>query len=215
MNRKEIKEKAKELAFNNKWEIWKPFLIVAGITLIFSLLLIICKIDENSVLGTIITYAFEIALLPASLGCTYYIINFVRGKTLDVKEALKCKYKLFGLILVVTILVRLFTFLWSLLLIIPGLIYSYKMVMTNYILADTEEENISYKDVMNTSKKMMDGYKWDNFVFGLSFLGWILLTVVTFGIALIWVYPYMQVAFVMYYEELKKIKNIKTLKSVD
>ena len=49
----------------------------------------------------------------------------------------------------------------------------------------------------------------DYFVFELSFFGWILLGLVTFGIAYIWVVPYMEVDNVMYYEELKKLKKVK------
>lgn len=215
MDRKKIKEQAKELAFKNKWALWKPYLVIFGISFLLSFILAMLGIDENGELGTFLTFVLEIALVPASIGYVYYIIKFIHGKSLDVKEALTCKYKLFGLILLVTILVGIFTFLWSLLLIIPGIIYALSMNMTNYLLADLADEDTKYKDVMKTSKEMMDGYKWDYFVFGLSFIGWILLVVVTFGIAIIWVYPYIMTANVMYYEELKKKKKIKTLKSVD
>ena len=101
------------------------------------------------------------------------------------------------------------TTLWTLLFIIPGIIYAYKVIMTTMILADTADQNTSYKQVINTSKEMMDGYKFDYFVFELSFIGWALLCIVTCGIALIWVYPYVQIANVMYYKELKKLKNTK------
>ena len=54
---------------------------------------------------------------------------------------------------------------------------------------------------------MMDGHKWEYFVFNLSFIGWYLLCGITFGIAAIWVVPYVTTANVMYYEKLKKLKN--------
>jgi len=98
-------------------------------------------------------------------------------------------------------MVMLFAGLWSLLFIIPGIIYAYKTIMVNYIWAETTDENVTWRDVINTSKEMMDGYKMDLFVFELSFIGWILLSAVTLGIALIWVVPYIQVASVMYYQE--------------
>lgn len=209
MNRQEIKAKAKEFAFKNKWNIWKPYLVIFAISFAFGLILGIFEIDTEKGIGSLLTYALEIALIPASIGYIYYIMELVNGKVLDVKEALLSKYKLFGIILVTSIMVSLFTTLWTLLLIIPGIIYAFKVAMVNYILADTADENTKWKDVINTSKEMMDGYKMDYFVFGLSFIGWELLCIVTLGIAIIWVYPYMQVANVMYYQELKKIKNIK------
>lgn len=209
MNRQEIKAKAKEFAFKNKWNIWKPYLVIFAISFAFGLIMGIFGIDTEKGIGSLLAYALEIALIPASIGYIYYIMELVNGKVLDVKEALLSKYKLFGLILVTSIMVSLFTSLWTLLLIIPGIIYAFKVAMVNYILADTADENTKWKDVINTSKEMTDGYKMDYFVFGLSFIGWELLCIVTLGIAIIWVYPYMQVANVMYYQELKKIKNIK------
>lgn len=209
MNRQEIKAKAKEFAFKNKWNIWKPYLVIFAISFVFGLILGIFEIDTENGIGSLLAYAFEIALIPASIGYIYYIMELINGKVLDVKEALLSKYKLFGLILVTSIMVSLFTTLWTLLLIIPGIIYAFKVAMVNYILADSADENTKWKDVINTSKEMMNGYKMDYFVFGLSFIGWELLCIVTLGIAIIWVYPYMQVANVMYYQELKKIKNIK------
>ncbi len=80
--------------------------------------------------------------------------------------------------------------------------------MAPYLMADVANEQTTYSNVINASKHMMNGYKLDLFIFNLSFIGWILLGYITFGIALIWVVPYIQTANVMYYEELKKIKNI-------
>ena len=84
----------------------------------------------------------------------------------------------------------LFIFLWSLLFIIPGIIKSYEYYMVDYIL--TEDPTIDYKDALEMSKRMMDGNKWATFVLELSFIGWILLSVLTCGILSIFmVNPYM------------------------
>lgn len=209
MNRQEIKAKAKELAFNNKWLIWKPYLIIFGISFLIGLVMGCFGIDTEEGIGSLLVSTLEIALIPASIGYMYYIIQFINGKTMDTKEALLSKYKLFGLIFVTNIMVGLFTTLWTLLLIIPGIIYAYKIAMVNYILAETNDKSIKWKDIINQSKEMMDGYKMDYFIFGLSFFWWIILTIVTLGIATIWVFPYITVAQAMYYLELKKIKKIK------
>lgn len=207
MNRKEIKAKAKEFAFENKWNIWKPYLIIYAISFAISLILSILGLSTENTLGAIILLAVEFAMIPLSVGYMYYLINLVKGKKLDIKEALLSKYKLFILILVVNIVVAIITSLWTLLLIIPGIIYSLKVSMVNYILADTLDEKVKFNEVINQSKELMKEHLWDYFVFGLSFIGWILLTIVTCGIAIIWVYPYITVANIMYYEELKKINN--------
>lgn len=209
MNRKEIKKKAKEFAFNNKWNILKPLIYIYLIAFVVGFVLGLLGIDTESVLFNIINLALTIALMPMTIGYIYYLIKLLAGEKMDVKEALLCKYKYFGLIFVTIIMIAIFTYLWTLLLIVPGIIYAFKVIMSYNILADIADENTKWKDVINTSKEMMDGYKWDYFVFQLSFLGWVLLGSVTLGIALIWVIPYIQIANVMYYQELKKLKNIQ------
>lgn len=208
MNRKEIKQRAKEFAFKNKWNIWQPYLVIYAITVFIGFILGVLGLNDESFLGAILILILEISLIPMSIGYIYYLIKLIKGEKLDVKEALLSKYSIFKLIMLVTIMVAVFTTLWTLLLVVPGIIYMYKVIMVNYVLADTANENTTWKEVINTSKNMMDGYKMDYFIFGLSFIGWELLCVLTLGIAIIWVVPYIQTANIMYYEELKKIKNI-------
>ena len=74
----------------------------------------------------------------------------------------------------------------------------------DYLVVDTD---VTGNDALRESREMMKGYKWNYFVFGLSFLGWILLVPFTLGILLIWLYPYMTVATAIYYERLKGTKK--------
>ena len=73
-----------------------------------------------------------------------------------------------------------FIFLWSLLLIVPGIIKAYEYRMIPYILADNPE--IKQRDAFELSKKMMYGNKWRAFVLDLSFIGWQFLNLITIGI---------------------------------
>lgn len=83
----------------------------------------------------------------------------------------------------------LFLFLWSLLLIVPGVIKSYSYRMVPYILADDPE--IGGMEAITLSRRMMDGQKWKAFVLDLSFLGWLLLSALTLGLlGLFFVNPY-------------------------
>ncbi|MDE7185911.1 MAG: DUF975 family protein [Lachnospiraceae bacterium] len=98
----------------------------------------------------------------------------------------------------------LFTFLWSLLFVIPGIIKGYEYRMIPYILA--ENPGIDFRDAFAASKKMMDGNKWNAFVLDLSFLGWIFLSLFTCGIlAIFYVNPYIHMTNAELYVALKEI----------
>ena len=95
----------------------------------------------------------------------------------------------------------------SLLFVIPGIIFAIAYAMTAFILAETKPDDIAKEKAYKISKRMMNGHKWEYFVFQLSFILWILGTEFTFGILGIWAVPYMTTANVMWYEELKKISK--------
>lgn len=98
----------------------------------------------------------------------------------------------------------LYTFLWTLLLVIPGIIKGYEYRMIPYILA--ENPGIDSKEAFAMSKQMMDGNKWNAFVLDLSFLGWIILSVFTCGIlAIFYVNPYIYMTDAELYVALKEI----------
>lgn len=98
-------------------------------------------------------------------------------------------------------LVGLFTFLWSLLLIVPGIIKACAYSQAMYILA--ENPGISPMEAINRSKEMMQGHKMEYFLLVLSFFGWALLAPFTLGILYIWLLPYMQATMANYYRSLK------------
>lgn len=100
-------------------------------------------------------------------------------------------------------LVSLFVSLWSLLLVIPGIVKSLEYLMVGYILA--EDTEIGTMDALRKSKQMMKGHKWNAFVLVLSFLGWEILSVLTLGILdIFYVRPYMEATFAELYLKLKK-----------
>lgn len=96
-------------------------------------------------------------------------------------------------------MVALFTMLWWLLLIIPGIIASFRYVMAPYIIAENPE--IGILEAITKSKEMMKGYKWKYFCLQFSFFGWALLGVLTFGIGMLWITPYMQATNAAFYLE--------------
>lgn len=97
----------------------------------------------------------------------------------------------------------LFTFLWSLLFVIPGIVKSYSYSMAYYIKCDHPEYN--WKQCIDESRRIMNGHKWQLFCLDLSFIGWILLACLTFGIGtilLLWISPYMTAARTSFYNNL-------------
>lgn len=107
-------------------------------------------------------------------------------------------WKSFG----VYFLTGLFVLLWSLLLIIPGIIATFRYAMAYFIIAD--DEDCGPLEAIRRSKEMMKGNKWKFFCLHWRFFGWALLaTFLTFGIGYLWLIPYMQTTFAKFYEDVK------------
>lgn len=99
------------------------------------------------------------------------------------------------------LLTYIFIVLWSLLFLIPGIIKAYSYAMTPFILEENPE--LSANEAIDRSRFMMRGHKFDLFWLQLSFIGWGLLCLLTAGIGLLWLVPYMQTATAAFYEEVK------------
>ena len=98
----------------------------------------------------------------------------------------------------------LYTFLWSLLFAIPGLIKSYAYSMTPFIMS--ENPQMSASEAITASKELMDGHKWDLFCLALSFIGWDLLCLLTLGIGNIFLRPYREAAYAAFYCSIRQPK---------
>lgn len=96
----------------------------------------------------------------------------------------------------------LYTILWTLLFIIPGIVKSYEYQMIPYLLA--ENPQMSREQAFAESKRMMSGQKWRAFVLDLSFIGWNILSAITLGIlGIFYVQPYMDATHAALYEALR------------
>jgi uncharacterized membrane protein len=110
-------------------------------------------------------------------------------------------FQRFGTALGAYFFMTLFIFLWALLLVIPGIIAAYSYAMTYYILAD--DPSLSGRDAITLSKEMMRGMKWKFFCLNFRFIGWILLSVFTLGVGLLWVLPYISCASAKFYDDVR------------
>jgi uncharacterized membrane protein len=164
----------------------------------FAIYFVICMI-----VGSIKNIGFVISLIisgPLSVGVAIFSLSISRGGQAKLNQIFE-GFNNFGRSLVAYLLALLFTLLWSLLLIIPGIIASLAYSQTYYILAD--DQKISAREAIKKSKKMMMGNKRKLFLLVLSFLGWIILSFFTLGIGLIWLLPYMNISMAKFYEDIK------------
>ena len=122
----------------------------------------------------------------------------------DVFAGFHCFWRAF----IVNFVRDFFVALWTLLLIVPGIIKSLSYSMTIYIAIDNP--NIGTLDAIDRSKTMMRGYKWKFFCLNISYIGWILLSILTLGILFFWVEPKMQQARYQFYLNLKNKNKTKS-----
>ena len=226
MDRVAIKSLAKEKIKGNKWNLIWPLLVISIISSILTNLLgggNLVTINADSI-KSLQNMSYE-AIMNAAVvnpraeaintvvsivvgiitaGYVNYVLTFVRNGSASIDDIMDTIKKKWLQILLANILVGIIVFAFSLLLVIPGIVRAIAYAMVTYIIVDSDLEA---KDALKKSREMMNGYKWDYFVFNLSFIGWFLLVPFTFGIILIWLIPYMNVAEALYYEKLKEIRG--------
>lgn len=176
---------------------------VWGEAAVFSLVYCCISFAASGICGGVlpIVGAFIAALLmtPVTYAFSVSFLKHLRGSKFDIMYLFK---EFNNRVLITMVLTTLYTWLWSLLLIIPGIIKSYSYAMTPFILEDDDEE-VSGNKAIEKSMRMMDGHKWELFCLDFSFIGWILLAILTLGIGCLWLYPYINTARAAFYEELK------------
>lgn len=217
---KKIKQEAWNITKENIASYWKPYFFILLIsiavselsnalstrfnTCIFSIKgFETCIIDKGTIISYPVSLLISIFTTFLTFGMYKIILSIVRHENTSFNDIFSYKkdfLKLFLLSLIITILCDIgFMFL-----IIPGIIISLMYSMVYYINVD---KNLKIKELLKESKDLIKGYKKDYFFFQLSFIGWILLTILSLGILLIFVGPYMSFAEALYYEELKRIKS--------
>ena len=155
------------------------------------------------VIGAIIAVIASIAAFlvsgPFMLGLSTVSLEVSEGHRTSLGK-LFAGFHQFGASILLTILINVFTFLWSLLLIVPGIIKAYSYSMSFFVLADRPD--LSAGEARKRSMYLMKGRKWKLFCLDFSFIGWYLLSVLTFGILSFWVMPYHMTARAEFYQEL-------------
>lgn len=139
---------------------------------------------------------------PLTLGGYYLALNIIREKQASIGNIFVwfTDAKRFLKSFLVYLLVNLYLFLWTLLLIIPGIIKSFSYAMTYFIINDHPEYSLN--QAITESRRMMDGHKMEYFLLCLSFIGWFILSCITLGIGFLWLIPYFYTTAAAFYEEI-------------
>lgn len=143
---------------------------------------------------------------PMLLGAAIFSLNISREHELRVEQIFK-GFNNFSTAFVTYLLMILYVFLWSLLLIIPGIIAALSYGMSFYILAD--EPELKPKEVLQRSKEMMEGHKLKLFGLYMLFLLLGIACILTLGIGFLWLIPLAQVSLAKFYEDIKEEVPIK------
>ena len=182
--------------------------IKGKIGILFLITLIVAVISGGA-MGIPIAGAVADAVLitPAfTLSLALIYLKLFNGEEIKIDNVFEGFYHFWGAFKVL-FLSGLFTFLWSLLFVIPGIVKSFSYSMASYIYAENKE--LGALECIRRSKKIMHGHKMDLFVLYLSFIGWGILCMVTFGIASIYVVPYIQATVVNFYKSISATECVE------
>lgn len=176
--------------------------------------------DENVIVGIVMIVVFLIVfffILAVFIVVDIFLINpfdvggkrFMRKSVEDVAQVKEVAFAYdhsYKNVVKVMFYRDLYTFLWTLLLVIPGIVKMYQYLMVPYILSETPD--MDYREALDKSRDMMNGHKWRAFVLGLSFILWDFLGLLTLGmVEIFYVNPYRNLTFAALYEELKETKE--------
>jgi uncharacterized membrane protein len=140
---------------------------------------------------------------PMAIGLAKFSLSISRNEDARLEQIFD-GFNNYGTALGAYFLTMVFTLLWMLLLIVPGIMAALSYSLTFFIIA--EDNNIGAMEAIDKSKMMMDGYKMKMFLLGLRFFGLALLCILTLGIGFLWWFPYMKVTMVKFYEDVKSNK---------
>ena len=187
----------REAAWNSLSGNWGS---AAVFTLVYFVIACIAGVIDGALaLGSSLVTVLLTAPVTYSYNVTF-LDNLRSGKAFDV-QALFEGYNDYLRITGTYLLMCLYIFLWSLLLVIPGIVKYISYSQTFYILRD--EPSLTYNGAIERSMAMMEGHKMDYFLLILSFIGWYILGILSLGIGFLWINPYISRTLALFYEDLK------------
>jgi uncharacterized membrane protein len=138
---------------------------------------------------------------PAMIvGYSKYNLKVVRKENSEISDIFD-GFNVFGKALWLQIITAFFIYLWSMLLVIPGIVKSFAYSMAQFFLA--ENHALTAREALKSSKEIMNGKKGKLFYLYLTFIGWFLLGSLSFGIGYLWIVPYFYATTAAFYEDAK------------
>ena len=218
MNASELRLKARQSLTGNYW----PAVLVAFVASIFGALLVnggsfSINIEErfSEVFGNLPAIVKWYLAIVGSTAGVLSLVNLILGGVIQLGYAsyllkqhdreicetkeLFSKFDYFGPGFLQLLLRNIFTALWSILLVIPGIIKSLGYSMTPFLMV--ENPNLTAKEAIKLSQEKMMGHKWELLCMSLSFIGWSILATLTGGIGYIFLNPYMNAAYAAFYRD--------------
>lgn len=219
MNASELRLKARESLVGSYW----PAVLAAFVAAFFGALVTTAGSFELSVDEETLRFLYEdvpavAVILLAALGSVVGTLNFVclilggviqlgyaqyllkqQDREIHNIKDLFSQFDRFAQGFLQMLLRNLFTALWSLLFIIPGIIKSLSYSMTPFLMADNPD--LTAREAIKLSMQLMEGHKWELFCLGFSFIGWNLLSALTLGIGSIFLNPYTNAAYAAFYRD--------------
>ena len=194
MNRIYLKNRAKQILGGR----------IFADTWLYALLALTIASAVNSIAGAVLPGVGAILVTgPMSLGAAYVILKLARtGQKIDFKDLFRGFTQDISQNILLGLLSSLFVALWSLLLIVPGIMKAYSYSMIYYIKADHPEYD--WRTCLHASQEMTYGHKMELFVLDVSFIGWYILGALCLGVGTLWVIPYHETAKALVYEQIKK-----------
>ncbi len=203
MSNSEIKALAKVKIKGNIGVIWKGvgilFFIQFGFNMLAGNSVDIDSILSRSSMFTAILFMFVIS--PLQYGTTDYLVDFSNNGVSSTKQ-LFVHYKDIVKIFVIVVMTQIIANLGLLLFIVPGIMAVTTFSIIPYMYRENRDLDI-FK-LLSLSWKMMKGHKMSAFLFELSFILWLLLVIFSFGLAIIWIGPYMDVSLAIFYNQIKE-----------
>ncbi len=200
--RYEYKEQAKQLLQGKYTNVIVIMIIIGVITNLFNSPNYNFQTAGDVSFGARILSLVAFAITAGFLfGQVKMFIGVTKDENPDIQDILLVGFKTNYVRNLVTYLLQtIYTFLWLLLFIIPGIIKAYAYSMTFYLLY--KEPELQAADAITKSKEYTQGYKMDLFLLHLSYIGWYILSIFTFGILLFWVIPKVMVAQTLMFDEI-------------
>lgn len=159
-----------------------------------------------SVFGSILSLVQFIIGGTVQLGYVTYLLKQHDRASFDFND-LFSQFHRFGQGFAQAFLRGLYTTLWTLLFIIPGIVKSFSYAMTPFIMA--ENPDMTANEAITASRELMDGHKAELFVVRLSFIGWVLLSSLSFGIGYLFLNPYMNAADAAFYRTITSTPEVQ------